>query len=765
MERCGLNTSTDEVPQPDPPIAPNEPATVMTVDDVGTDKAPSANPQTTLPDSVLEIHLEKESSAERHITPDDTSDVLPDSHTSLSLRIHGTVVPLPRKGFFSVHEIFFPEEREDQTLIAEQTLGLREYECEQQDVLVEHARPPADCLLTTADDCSLVPLTAAPQISSSNRFSSPIGCQHVHGGECEGRSSQISPTPPLTPAETTSTDDASAINVKPSEMTPNYPARQHLSSDTNSHLASCGSESKPGSTRTIVVVQVPFINMISCPLLSLWPAYESPWTLSASEICDIHGVAASLAAAGLFDDAFDLFYVEYRYWQARMDDVPYEEMRPRLSDSIHSSARSMITAAINCARSFVPGRRIVVAGHILSHVKSVLQKFSYTCSLDMALVDLYLSNVQKISESPESRCTKAAPLASALSYIGAGFRVILPEIQDREHIFIANCLKRTLGTRVANHFQPTPHSLEGLLERASEEHLLVCKEVRTAMRTLLECCKTFARRKRGALNKTGAGLPIEFQTRECAVWLFYINCICGISHFDSLVQCADSVCLGPLCRHGSKLLRIDTLLALAVISESLLKSGTEKSWYQHPATRTGDYVQAEIKALLSNWHKRGPSLIGTYLSRTIEIPMWPTSLEVSNKTGSVMVTETIKTIFTLRNSSRRSSTTGSFRSSINSIRSSMSWDTKQNFELRDRLRRPMSMLSIRSKKSHTSNTMSIASYGSDGFERVTGMPSSDPSDEVEISCWSDLANEHVAVIGGIAEDVEDVEMHDYPVAT
>jgi len=291
-------------------------------------------------------------------------------------------------------------------------------------------------------------------------------------------------------------------------------------------------------------------------------------------------------------------------------------------------------------------------------------------------------------------------------------------------------------------------------------HLFDCGEARTALRTILEWCKAFAKKYRRTLNKVGARSPISAWTRAHAVWVLYCSCIYAISSFDLLVQSTESICQTPLCPHGVKPLKVDMLMALAVICDSFLSSGIEKTRRRLFGPRFGDYLETEIDTTLNAWPRQGSHIIRLYLLRSNTAPAARESPEVMSGARSVLVKEYIVAAFRTRESCRkidrtsfsasaslayssirlserstsRSSFASSFQSSINSIRSSMSLDTKrtlaQMLETRDRLQRPWSMVSTWSKNTSSSNAMSIGSQGSNSFEKVTGMPLHGPDIDV-----------------------------------
>jgi hypothetical protein len=478
MERWGLNADTDEATFADPP-------TVST-------------------GAVTGRNLEDDSSVEHYIITDHVSVVTPDNASAPSLQANCNAQSLPPYGCFRMQYDCTSRETADQTTLAEQTpSSYGGLEVEQQAARIGPQAPLADPLPRHYP----MRWISAPYINPHDVISSPSERQNVNSGRYERRSSQISSTPPLTLTETASTDDASITHRKLSEEVSARLVGQASSSQSSPYNNSRNTESEPGSTASPFVAYISIAKVISCSLLPLWPAFEDPRALSASEVCEIQGVAATLAAAGLFDDAFDLFHVEYEYWKACTSNIPTDDICPLLATSMDNSARRMVTAAINCARNSRPGCRGDIAYHTLLNVQSLLQAYGFAYNLDMSLLNLYLSNMQKSSKISKSQHPKDTALLIAVSSFEERFEVILPEIQDREYISMASSLKGMLKDGLTS---GTSHMSAWCLELhvADHEHLSDCGEVRTAMRTILEWCKAFVKKNRRTLNEVGARSPV-----------------------------------------------------------------------------------------------------------------------------------------------------------------------------------------------------------------------------------------------------------------
>ncbi|KAJ9615832.1 hypothetical protein H2200_001909 [Cladophialophora chaetospira] len=457
-----------------------------------------------------------------------------------------------------------------------------------------------------------------------------------------------------------------------------------------------------------------------------------------------------------------------------------------------NSARRMVTAAVNCARNSMAGDRRDLACQALLNVQGLLQTYGFAHNLDMALLNLYLSKLLEDLTRSERQNRENSVIAIAVSCLGERFEVILPEIQDRESVFLASSLKKMLRNDLSSgSYQIRTHCLD--LQTEYHEHLYDCGEVRTAIRTIFEWCRNLVQKNRRTFNQVGARLPFHAWNRIYAARLLYCSSIFGISSFDSLIQSTETFGQVPICKHGIKPLMLDTPLALAVISESLSGSGSEKTGRRLFGSRFGDYLLREFTASIHNWPARGPDFARAYLSQMDDIPTAPNQRVAMAGAGSDFLRELIVAAFrtrksslaidrtslseaallaysslvTLGTSAPRNSIASSFHSSINSIRSSMSLDTKRTLlqmrETRDRMRRPISMLSTWSKKTSSSTAMSIDSQGSSSFEKVTGMPAYSPDFDVAQENYSeDLDDEDLMTLDRIDEELDDVDLYNNP---
>jgi hypothetical protein len=112
----------------------------------------------------------------------------------------------------------------------------------------------------------------------------------------------------------------------------------------------------------------------------------------------------------------------------------------------------------------------------------------------------------------------------------------------------------------------------------------------------------------------------------------------------------------------------------------------------------------------------------------------------------------------------RNSIAGSFHSSVNSMRSSMSWGRTitQMLEMRDRLRRPDSGHSSWGQKARSSIAVSIDSHGRT-FEQVTGMPANGPDIDVsEKNILEHMETGDSVMIDRIDEETDELSLINDP---
>lgn len=611
--------------------------------------------------------------------------------------------------------------------------------------------------------------------------------------------SPISLTPPLTLAETSSMDDDS-LNAGDSELESAFQPAGRLQRP-NLVSSDCASNRLPDLTKTLMSrVGSGLIDdvEISCELLALWPGFRHPQTLKESQIHEIRGAATSLAAAGVFDDAFDLSYVEYMYWRAcerghhNCDRVWPCNRRCRTSDSNvsrHEPIRYMVTATVNCARTCRTGRRQEIAQQIIEQSLATLLKQRLANSLESALLKLYLSNLLEICALRQvSQRHQNDALGMVVGCGEANFSILLPDIQDREYLFMAQTLEQqALRSFFGDNDLGGSGALSSLylntIERkiADPKHLLNCEDMTLAFETLLNWYKDVIRRNRIILDSAGGPLRATFSFRAPAAWLLYCFCVCETS-IDPTIQNKLEIFQVPLCTHGSRRLRLDTPLALAVITENFWPFSTDRKKGHSIGPSFSSYCTGELDAILRNKTTRCRDIITAYLSRIQNLPATSKGLNPLGGASSILVKEVVKAAVQAiqslsqidykeltqglskaflspevpERSSRPTSGEGSIRSSLNTIRSSMSIDTKQIVEMKVRLRQSTSMLSIRRKDSSRSNASSNSLRWSDSFEGVTGMPASGPA-------AADLAGESVRYRDTMMVERIDEEMHDVDV--
>ena len=481
---------------------------------------------------------------------------------------------------------------------------------------------------------------------------------------------------------------------------------------------------------------------LSCELLALWPEFLNPQKLPPSQVGEIRAAGITLAAACIYRDAFSLFYVDYVWWQACNSIT-----------STNESLRMVVTATVNCARACMPGRQEEIAKHILQEAISLLTKLGFSRSLDSALLHLYLGNLIPPVRSRKPRELEQPELVEAVDCRAASFTLLSPEIQGREYLFIAQCFEAT----ALRYFSPGFDGPNGSAtffgntswqKFAGSEHLRECDDVRRAFTSLLHWCKEIIRTNPRTLDEAGRMLPATVFSLLPAAWVFYCCCVCEIFIVSPAIQGGLAAFRKPICSHWSRKVMLDVPLALAVITESLCSA--EIATQRVIGTDFSGQCMEQIDAILQNRVTRCRDIAGAYFSRITALPRVNKGLDLSDSAraiilkdfivkavqdrrytfqgGNPTVTPTAATVFpspeVSQRNSPRCSMECSIRSSLNTIRSSMSLDLKQMVEMKRRLRRRTSFSSIRSKDTTNSNPTSINLQ--DTFEDVTGMPSSGP---------------------------------------
>lgn len=171
----------------------------------------------------------------------------------------------------------------------------------------------------------------------------------------------------------------------------------------------------------------------------LWP--QDLDMLTGMHCREIHDTAVFLAAAGISEDAFDLFHLEYRYWQGRARLLATE-----------GALCGMTTAAVNCARMCLScsAHQLRLAQQILGEVLEQLMVSGLSHGLDSSLLHLYLSIMLKRSDPQASRRHQDDALRWKVFLDETPFKIISADIQDRENIFMTAALKVTLKTTSVN---------------------------------------------------------------------------------------------------------------------------------------------------------------------------------------------------------------------------------------------------------------------------------------------------------------------------
>lgn len=588
------------------------------------------------------------------------------------------------------------------------------------------------------------------------------------------RASPVSTTPPLTFAETSSTGDGSPDGETGQPERPWLPngRPQPLPSSNSAGIRQSDAAIKPMSGVRSVLMDG---TVLSCELLTLWPEFLDPQKLPASQLGEIRAAATTLAAAGIHGDAFGLFYVEYVWWQACNSIT-----------STNESIRKVVTATVNCARACMPGRQEEIAKQMLGEAISLLTKLGFGESLDSALLHLYLTNLVKPVHLWKPQYLAEPDSVEAVDCGVASFTLLLPEIQDREYMFMAQCFEATALRYFSRRFdRPNGSAIffGNITEQklAGPKHLRECEDVTRAFTSLLHWCKEVIRRNRRTLDEAGCLLPATVFSLLPAAWVFYCCCVFEIFIINPAVQNEPAAFRMPICSHWNRELMLDAPLALAVITESFCSA--ETTTQRIIGTEFSGQCMGQIDEILHNRLTRCQDIAGAYFSRITALPQVNEGLDLSGSARAILVkdfvvkavrgrhspsrvgnptgTRTAATVFpspeVSRGDSPRSSIECSIRSSLNTIRSSMSLDLKQMVELKQRLRRPTSFSSIRSKDTTNSHATSTNPRDSDTFESVTGMPSCGPVAELGLES---TRYKDTVTIERIDEEMHDAVMND-----
>lgn len=620
------------------------------------------------------------------------------------------------------------------------------------------------------------------------------------------QASVLAPTPSLDLTDTSSTDEDFSNHAITTPETPvsspvsmtQYEEDLNWESDRNELLEPRPTRKLRGSELTQHRSQP----QLSLNLLSLWPKYPEIITLSTCRT--ITEAAEFIAAVGIFGDAFNLFHLGYRSWRNHLTrEMDMDILRP------------MTAAAINCARTCLANRtqhdpRRMLVQQVLSEVLDELTKRSLGISLDCVLLHFYLSRICKGLKNPatgKSKDHQDAGLQMIFGLWGKPFRIIPADIQDREHYFMTIAVTTLLTTKpldIVCSYLGLPGFSHWLYRHSVQiSHL---ERFTERVRDWLQSCQVYITNNSGQLDiAVGSLLGADgIETRELAGWLFY--CFLAPEFLSKTQPCDWNFEQYP---NSSDEFQLNCVLALAIIASSfstLLNRVPAQITITGMWTRTIDLLLASSSAYreiaegykfrLQNLSTENPrvlpmglttsplmaSMLKHHLRKMIDaqqsqLPLQPTEL----------LRETCEFYRSLQgrpssspsplpaaappprlglppppsprpelsaNKSSPPSVVISLRSSVNSIRSSMSFDVKQMVELKLRLRRRFSQASARSKDSWFSIRSSLQSREEDSFENVTGMPKT----ELPVSLWEPrdtLMSER------IEEEDGDVDMDDY----
>lgn len=607
------------------------------------------------------------------------------------------------------------------------------------------------------------------------------------------QASVLVPTPSLDLTDTSSTDEDFSNHVITTPETPvsslvsmtQYEEDLNWESDRNELL-------EPGPTRKLrgsELTQHRSQPQLSLNLLSLWPKY--PEIIPLSTCRTITEAAEFLAAVGIFGDAFNLFHLGYRSWRNHLT---------RETDM--GILRPMTAAAINCARTCLSNRtqhdpRRMLVQQVLSELLDELTKRNLGISLDCVLLHFYLSRICNGLKNPatgKSKDHQDAGLQMIFGLWGKPFRIIPTDIQDREHFFMTTAVTTSLTTKpldIVGSYLSLPGFSHWLYRHSVQiSHL---ERYTERVRDWLQYCRVHITSNSSQLDMAvGSSLGAdETETRELAGWLFY--CYLAPEFLSKKQPCHWNFEQYP---NSSGVFQFNCVLALAIIASSF---STVLNRVPSATTVTGMWIRTIDLLLASSSAYR--EIAEGYMSRlenlTIEnAGVLPIGLTYSPLMASMLKRHLrkmidaqqsklpLQTTILLRQTcefyrslqvrpplspaaerpspqlelaaskSSPPSVVISLRSSVNSIRSSMSFDVKQMVELKLRLRRGFSQASARSKDSWFSIRSSLQSREEDSFENVTGMPKT----ELPVS----LSEPRDTLMAErIEEEDGDVDMDDY----
>jgi hypothetical protein len=606
-----------------------------------------------------------------------------------------------------------------------------------------------------------------------NRSSEPVSDSEGNHDDNAQLASSISSTPPLALTDTSSVDDSSFNDRIPNPETPTSPleSMQPLSDAAFGTVHKQDSEVE--TARLLLDSQ--FLkneSATSSELLTLWP--ENPEMLTASHSREIHDTAAFLAGAAIFEDAFDLFHLEYRCWQVQTSIITTDEAICRIA-----------TAAINCARTCRSSLQQGIAQQLLGRVLETLMERGLGYSTDSALLHLHLSVILKSSQKQRSRDHEDAAIRTLADLKETSFAVIATDIQDRESIFMATAFKQISvnGVLIDSWYTTLPHPRKNIEQKVRHsDHLSRCEDLVERVRTLLLQCRYFISTNHFILDKAVGPLSQTVDFQVSAAWLFYCYCASELSPIDSPILLEQQIFQSMSCRHEGRQFWFDTIPALSIITETFLSLKTK---WRYSGPRFSSLCIGAIEAILDTTAKY-EDISKAYVSRLGHLLEGPYGITVTPATSSVLVKPLLKQYITgtvlaahqpgfvtkftmlsqtiskvyqsqqpLATKSSRTSIAGSVQSSINTVRSSMSFDTKLMLGLKFRLRGRHSQLSIRSKDTRSSKAASTHSYEEDSFENVTGMPGMHPP-------VSSFEHRDTIIVEPIDEEDTDIDMQDAP---
>ncbi|KAK5061496.1 hypothetical protein LTR84_008040 [Exophiala bonariae] len=546
-------------------------------------------------------------------------------------------------------------------------------------------------------------------------------------------------------------------------------------------------------------------------LHSLSPTHPNVITISTCRA--VNEAAEFLAAVGIFRDAFNLFHLEYISWLKHLKRLgpPDLGIVGGMATAAINCARTYLAS-----RSLGDHRQMLVR-QVLSEVIEELTRRNLGSSLDCVLLHFYLSSTCDRMEDSAIYDLSVKHQVIGLRMIfdlwGTSFKIIAKDNRDRERFFMTSAVEASLTTKASElvscnvNFSACSLWLSRNSIQPSDRERLVGH-----VRDFLRLCQAHIFANSDQVDQAIGHLPGagDNRTKEFAGWLLY----CYITP-ELLLKTVPLDWKFVQWANQTDELPFSSVLALAIIASSfpnilsgmLTDTSISGMWMRAVDTSISGMWMRAINSLLQSSFAYG-MIADAYLLRLTSLNGGNAGDVPAGLTTSALMTSILKyhlhkmvgaqqsksplqTTEVLRQTcnfyrsletlprpsaqpaappprpppspslqselsvskSSQPSVVISLRSSVNTIRSSMSFDQRQMIELKLRLRQGLSQVTRRSKDSWFSTRSSHQSRDEDSFEKVTGMPYMDLS-AIPGERRDTLMTER------IEEEQSDVEMQD-----